>query len=62
MTNKTPWQVGDKVILHYNGMAGTIVKIHNWQPLHDIVGDDGLKYPNQFASELSAKNEGEKLE
>lgn len=43
---------GDIVVLLYNHVIGRVEKTHNWQPLHDILGLDGFKYPNQLASEL----------
>jgi hypothetical protein len=46
------FEEGDVVLILCNNTIGRVEKIHNWQPLHDVVGLDGFKYKNQMAGEL----------
>ena len=45
--------VGDRVLLLCNHTLGHIERIHNWQPLHNVRGEDGCMYGNQYKSEIT---------
>lgn len=53
MTKKL--KVGDIVLIHYNNSLGRIERIHHTKAylLYDILGADGLEYPNQLTTELT---------